>query len=211
MDFANVVLSALETSFFRDSRVNVASFSRVLFLLNGTRHFVTVFFKVCCSENRTRVCIQKDPVHPKGASPDDVITDYITILRDCDLIIVILGERYSYHVENEFNYAIRNGIDCLLFIKNCEKEEQLDKKIKQLYSDSRLITYERFEDLRELETQIKESIMSLLSKRFRSGKKVEKAVLKLISKGDIKLPAKSITPGPYLHGVSRISPYEIDG
>jgi len=56
MDFSTVVLSALEMSFFRDSRVNVASFSRVLISLNGTRHYlVTVFFKVCCSENRTRV------------------------------------------------------------------------------------------------------------------------------------------------------------
>jgi hypothetical protein len=52
--------------------------------------------------------------------------------------------------------------------------------------------------------------MKLLSKRFRSGKKIDKAISKLVSRGDINLPKKPINSGPYLHDVLRISPYEID-
>jgi len=58
MNLLNLVRSALIMSFFRDSRADVASFSRGLFSLNGTRvYLVTVFLKVCCSENRTRVIV----------------------------------------------------------------------------------------------------------------------------------------------------------
>ena len=51
-----VPLSVLYVSFFRDSRVNVASFSRRKIPFNRTRlYLVTVFYKVRCSQSSTKV------------------------------------------------------------------------------------------------------------------------------------------------------------
>lgn len=148
-----------------------------------------------------------DPLHPKGASPDDVETDYLLILRSCDIIVVILGKKYSLNVEKEFNFAIDSNIDCLLFIKDCKRDKELDKKIKELYSGP--VTYDSFNNLKELEKKIKKSIISLLSRRFKSGKKVEITINKLISGGDIRRLAKPIKSGEYLHQVTSRSPFEV--
>ena len=135
------------------------------------------------------------PVHPKGASPHDVETDYKNILHDCSIIVVILGRKYSLNVEKEFNYARKNKIDCLLFIKNCRKEKRLKEKIEELYS--RFVTYDHFNDLEELETKVKKSIMKLLSERFRSGKRTENVVRKFIHDLDIIEFIEPIESGEY--------------
>jgi len=156
-------------------------------------------------EGKTATKAVKDlylhPVHPKGASPDDVVTDYLMTLENCDIVVVILGEKDSPNVQNEFNFAIKNGIDCLMFIKDCEKDEELDKKIEKLYSVD--VTYCRFDNLGEFEIEIKKSIINLLSRRFKSGKKMENAVTRFVSEVGVLRFAKPIIPGEYLYQGSK--------
>ena len=135
-------------------------------------------------------------------SPD---TTYFRKIQSSDIVIVLLGELYTPHVENEFRYAVSERIDTLVFIKKCKREEELREKIKSLYFK---VTYGEFTDTQELERKLKKSIICLVSQRFRSHKNIEKMINKAISDGDVNLPLTKIGEKEYLQDVYRYSPFE---
>lgn len=89
------------------------------------------------------------PVYPKHAATRDVPSDYFKIMGECDLVVVILGERYSEHVFNEINYAFRNNMPVLCFKKDCERDGELDEEVG-LIETNRVITtkFRTVDDLR---------------------------------------------------------------
>jgi len=130
------------------------------------RAFISCSWKGDLDEERQAVerLIKKDllmrPVY--GRSSDyDVIGDYLRRLEDCDICIVILGSKYSSHVEEEFRFAINNEIPTFVFVKECERDEKLQSKIKDLYHCTSSAT---FSDVSELKRKVKARIIEFLGR-----------------------------------------------
>ena len=143
------------------------------------------------------------PVYPSLASPLDITSDYFTRLKDCDIIVVLLGSKYSDHVENEFKFALDKEIPAIVFQKECECEEELQKKIETLY---RLVTIKPFKTTADLKNDVKASIIDLLGKALRARRKIEKAIKPLIG-SEIRTIWPKPTDSEY-KGVPRINPFE---
>ena len=99
------------------------------------------------------------PVYPKHAAIRDVPSDYFKIMGDCDLVIVILGERYSEHVNNEINYAFRNKMPVLCFIKDCERDRELDEEVGLI--ETNRVTTTKFKTLEDLCIGLREAVLEL--------------------------------------------------
>ena len=145
------------------------------------------------------------PIYPAGASIRDVSSDYFKKLNDCNLVVVILGSCYSEHVNNEINYALSNNIPVLCFTKDCEREEKLDEEISKL-KDKRIITTP-FKVVGDLEKEVKEAIINLLSEKFKDYIEIEKSILRLIYDGRIEIIKPRPLQSEYI-GVPRINPFE---
>jgi len=117
------------------------------------------------------------PVYPSVASPLDITSDYYDRLRVCDIVIVLLGSKYSENVEKEFGFALNNNIPTLGFKKECEHEEALQKKIETLYH---IVSLRAFRTVEELKKEVKTSIIDLLGKTFQSNRKIVDAITPLI-------------------------------
>lgn len=142
------------------------------------------------------------PVYSRG-SDLEITSDYFVRLNVCDITVVLLGSKYSWHVENEFRYALDQEISTLVFAKECEREKELEDKIKSLY---RVIPTTPFKDVTELRKVVKERIIELLGRKFQEHRKIEKAIKSLIGEAINITPPKS--PEGEYKGVPRINPFE---
>jgi hypothetical protein len=145
------------------------------------------------------------PVYPREASIRDVPSDYFKKMNECDFVVVILGSMYSKHVNNEMNYAFINKIPVLCFIKDCEKDKELDKEICKL-KDNRIIT-RPFKTIEDLKKEVKEGVINLLSEKFKDYIEIEKTILRLISDGRIEIIKPKPLRSEYIE-VPRINPFE---
>ena len=145
------------------------------------------------------------PSYPQHASSRDVSSNYFKIMNTCDLVVVILGSRYSKNVNNEINHAFSNNIPVLCFTKGCEREEKLEEVLNKL-KDKR-ITTTSFKVVGDLEKEVKEAIINLLSEKFKDYIEIEKSILRLISDGRIEIIKPRPLQSEYI-GVPRISPFE---
>lgn len=127
------------------------------------------------------------PVYPQVSSPLDVISNYFSRLKYCDIAVFLLGSQYSVDVENEFRFALHNDIPALVFRKKCESEKKLQDTIEDLYH---FVTITPFKTIAELKKKIKASIIDILGTEFRAHSEVEKVIKKLISDGFIKYRPK---------------------
>jgi len=145
------------------------------------------------------------PVYPKQASSRDVPSDYFKKINECDILVAILGSKYSPHVCNEINHALSSKIPVLCFTKQCKKNKELKDEISKL-QDNRVVT-KSFKTIKELTREVREAIISLLCEKFKDYLEIEKALLKLISDGRIE----TIKPKPFqteYRDVRRINPFE---
>ena len=145
------------------------------------------------------------PIYPRQASIRDVPSDYFKKMNECDFVVVILGSRYSKHVDNEINYAFNNKMPVLCFIKECKRQKNLKEEISKL-KDNRIIS-RPFKTIEDLIKEVKEAVINLLSEKFKDYIEIEKAILRLISDGRIEI----IKPKPIRSefiDVHRISPFE---
>jgi nucleoside 2-deoxyribosyltransferase len=145
------------------------------------------------------------PIYPREASTKDVTTDYFKKMNECDLVVVILGSMYSSHVNNEINYAFRNDIPVLCFVKDCDKDKELSEEIINLQT-KRIVTMQ-FKTIEELKKEAKEAIINLLSEKFKDHKEIEKSILKLISDGRIEIIKPKPLQSEYID-IPRINPFE---
>ena len=145
------------------------------------------------------------PIYPRGSSIRDVPSDYFKKMNECDLVVVILGSRYSKHVNNEINYAFRNKIPVLGFIEDCEKDAELDKEINNL-ENNRIVT-RQFKNIADLKKEVKEAVINLLSEKFKDYIEIEKSILRLISDNRIEIIKPKPLQSEYID-VPRINPFE---
>ncbi len=146
-----------------------------------------------------------NPIYPREASTRDVPSECFKELNECDLVIAILGSRYSKHVHNEINHAFNSKKSVLCFKKDCERDEELEKVINDL--ENRIVM-KSFKTTEELKKVVKETIINLLFEKFRDYKEIEKSIIRLINDGRIEL----ISPQPFQSeyiDVRRINPYEL--
>lgn len=142
------------------------------------------------------------PVYGQG-SESDVTMDYFSRLNLCDITVVLLGSKYSKHVENEFRYSLNNKIPTLVFAKECERDKELQEKIKSLYL---LLSITYFKEVSELKEKVKEKVIELLSKHFQYHRNIEKAIYPLIG-CEIRYYYPKPSESEY-KDVPRINPFE---
>lgn len=145
------------------------------------------------------------PIYPQEASIRDVPSDYFKKMNECDFVVAIIGSMYSKHVSNEINYGFTNKIPVLCFIKDCEKDRELEEEISKL-KDNRIIT-RPFKIIEDLKKEVKEAIINLLSEKFKDYIEIEKAILRLISDGRIEIIKPKPLRSEYID-VPRINPFE---
>jgi len=144
-------------------------------------------------------------IYPREASIRDVPSDYFKKMNECDFVVVILGSMYSKHVNNEINYAFANKIPVLCFIKNCERDTELEEEISKL-QDNRIVT-RPFKNIEDLKKEVKEAIINLLSEKFKDYIEIEKSILRLINDGRIEIIKPKPLQSEYID-VLRINPFE---
>lgn len=133
------------------------------------RVYISYSWKGDLNEERDMVkeLVERDllmyPVVPSGASPTDVTINYLNLVRDSDILVVLLGALYSSHVENEFKFALENDILTLVFIKDCEHEEELKRKIELLYYR---VTCKPFKTLDDLKKWLRKRLSKSLQEDF---------------------------------------------
>lgn len=142
------------------------------------------------------------PVYSRG-SDLGIIQDYYTRLNVCDLLVVLIGSKFSSHVENEFKFALNNDIPTLVFAKKCNREKKLEDKINSLY---RLLPITPFNDVSDLRKVMKERIIELLGRKLQEHRKIEKAIKSLI--GDAIHITHPKPPEVEYKGVPMINPFE---
>jgi len=126
-------------------------------------------------EDLVRKDLLMHPVYGRS-SELDIVSDYLMRLSDCDIAIVLLGSKYSKHVEKEFIYALNvYEIPTLVFKKNCEREKRLQDKIDSIYHYTSITP---FKNKSELKKVVKKELSSLLEEdircNFRSRKRLNK-------------------------------------
>jgi len=145
------------------------------------------------------------PVFPRSASSRDLSSDYFKKINECDLIIVILGKNYSENVNNEINYSLNNNKKILCFVKDCERDKKLEEEIIEL-QNKRIVT-KQFKDIEDLKNSLKESVIELLSEKFKDYLEIERTILKLINDGKIEVLKPKSLQSEYIN-VPRINPFE---
>jgi hypothetical protein len=111
-------------------------------------------------ENLIKKDLLMHPVYGRS-SEYGVVTDYLRRLEICDIVVVILGSRYSEHVETEFKFAINNEIPTFVFEKDCERDKVLQSKIGDLYRSTSTAS---FSDVTELKRKVKARIIEFLGR-----------------------------------------------
>ena len=103
------------------------------------------------------------PAYPHA--PKEICLERV---KECDIFILILKDRLSDIVLEEFQTAEKNGKEILIFIK----KDPHNKKLKDfLKGTERDYTYKQFSTLKEFEIYLKKSIQYLLVHTFKSLKK----------------------------------------
>lgn len=145
-----------------------------------------------------------EAVFPEGPSERQVTDEYLKLINDCDILLVILGKFYSSHVENEINHAFKNDIPVLCFVKKCDKEN----KLVDLISKIRISVVSEDFDVTNLNKEIKKAIMKILTNKFKDHAEIQKQILALISSGRIQVIKPSPSRKDYID-VPKINPYEM--
>ena len=106
-----------------------------------------------------------------------------------DILVLILGEKYSSIVLKECDKALQNEIPVLCFNKvDVEKEEKLQNYIKYLKD---YIVYREFSSLKELKIRLKECLIDIISDCFRNYQKIYRDVFSWLDLNVITLSKKS--------------------
>jgi len=128
-------------------------------------------------EDLVRKDLLMHPVYGRS-SELDIVSDYLMRLSDCDIAIVLLGSKYSKHVEKEFIYALNvYEIPTLVFKKNCEREKRLQDKIDSIYHYTSITP---FKNKSEFKKVVKERIIELVGRRYKMQLQIEKTIKQMI-------------------------------
>ncbi len=121
-----------------------------------------------------------------AGSPNTSKTHSVQRVRESNILILILGEKYSETVKQEYIEAKENDLPILVFIKGCP---DMDKKLKGFFEYLKgEHTYSRFNDNEEFKTKLSEDIMRLISDKFRYYQIVHKSIISLLEDYVIKIP-----------------------
>jgi len=128
------------------------------------------------------------PIKSDLGSDDSTKLHSVKVVRNCDIIIIILGEKFSSTVVDEYYEAKDNGIPVLILIKgNPKMESELQGFFKEV---SKGKTYKRFNDLDDLKRVLSENLIQLISEKFRHYQEIYKVILPLIENYIVKIPKK---------------------
>jgi len=123
-------------------------------------------------ENLIKRDLLMHPVYGRS-SEYGVIRDYLRRLEICDICIVILGPRYSPHVENEFKFALNNKIPTFVFVKDCKRDEKLQSAIENVY---RSTSSASFKDVTELKRKVKVRIIEFLGRTLQDYREIVQTI-----------------------------------
>lgn len=121
-------------------------------------------------------------------SDDSTRLHSLKIVGESNIIIIILGKKFSEIVVDEYNEAKENDIPILVFVKNrLEMEKNLQIFFENIKNER---TYRRFESLDELKEIMSKTIINLISEKFRQYQVIYKVILELLSKYIFKIPKR---------------------
>jgi hypothetical protein len=144
------------------------------------------------------------PAMPRSAAPRDVTSNYFKIILECDFVIAILGSRYSSDVENEVRFANEHNLPTLCFIKDGNKEGELEALIIKIRETA---VTKGFNNIDDLKNKVKEGVLTYLAETFRDHKTTEKAMIDLVKDGRIGMPPP-LMQGTYID-VPKFNPFEL--
>ncbi len=128
------------------------------------------------------------PIIGNSGSDDPTRLNSIKKVRKSDIILIILGVKYSDIVVDEYNEAKAYDIPILVFVK--DRLEMEDSLLHFFEKIKREKSYKRFEDLEDLKVELIENIMDLISDRFRQYQEIYKAFLGLLDNYAFKIPKR---------------------
>lgn len=156
-------------------------------------------------ENLIKKDLLMHPVYGRS-SEYNVIRDYLRRLEICDICIVILGSRYSPHVEREFRFAVLNEIPTFVFVKECNRDGVLQSKIENLY---RSTSSTSFRDVTELRRKVKARIIEFLGRTLQDYREIIRMIKPIAEKYEKhirtlpKLTDREYKSVPYREGERR--------
>lgn len=128
------------------------------------------------------------PIIGDSGSDDPTRLQSVKKVRESDIVLIVLGVKYSDIVLDEYQEAKDYDIPILVFIKDrLEMEDKLlgfFNKIKEEKS------YKRFESLEDLKVKVIETIINLISERFRQYQKIYEVFLGLLDEYIFKIPKR---------------------
>ena len=141
-----------------------------------------------CIEEEYIPIIHLKPI--KGDSGSDDPTRLLSVknVRKSDIVLIVLGVKYSDLVLSEYEEAKAYDIPILVFIKNrLEMEDKLLNFFNKIKTEK---SYKRFESLEDLKVKVIENIVNLISERFRQYQEIYDVFLGLLDKYTFKIPKR---------------------
>ena len=129
-----------------------------------------------------------NPIKSDLGSDDSTKLHSVKTVRNCDIVIIVLGEKFSSTVVDEYYEAKNNDIPVLILVKgNPKMEPELQVFFEKI---SKKKTYKRFKDLDNLKKVLSENLIQLISEKFRHYQEIYKVILTLLDNYVFKIPKK---------------------
>jgi hypothetical protein len=132
--------------------------------------------------------IHLKPIIGDTGSDDPTRLLSVKKVRESDIVLIILGVKYSDLVLDEYEEAKAYDIPILVLIKDrLEMEDKLVDLFNKIKAEK---SYKRFENMEDLKVIVIEKIIDLISERFRQYQEIYKVFLGLLDKYTFKIPKR---------------------
>jgi len=128
------------------------------------------------------------PIRSDLGSDDSTKLHSVKTVSKCDIILIILGVKFSSTVVDEYYQAKDNDIPILILVKDYPKMEPKLQDFFEKISEKK--TYKRFTDLDNLREVLSENLIQLISEKFRQYQEIYKVILTLLDNYVFKIPKK---------------------
>ncbi len=134
--------------------------------------------------------IHLKPTIADSGSDDSPRLTSMKKLRENDIVLIVLGVKYSDLVVAEYEEAKGSDIPILVFIKDgLEMEDKLFNFFEIIKEEK---SYIKFGNVRDLKRKVIETIIDLISEKFRHYRNIYNDFLKLLENHTFKIPKRLI-------------------
>lgn len=123
---------------------------------------------------------------------------YLQKVQQCDIFILLVGESLSMPVTNEFNLAKEQNKPCLIFLKDCNRSEEV-----RAFVDALSFKWSVFSSLETLADLVRLALIDELIKGYRAGRQTKLSKDHLVALISIKQHLETRKP----HTPARNSQY----